>query len=86
MVTVYVDSMGVAFVTFILIVEFPGRRMVVFGSAVIVMLVRFVAFSFTIMASLFIVMLNWNGSVRFVLNIVMLNMVAFLAVKFIGSM
>jgi len=85
-VTVYVDSMSVAFVTFILIVEFPGLSMVVFGSAFIVMLVRFVAFSFTIIASLFIVMLNRNGSVRFVLNIVMLNMVAFLAVKFIGSM
>jgi len=77
--------MSVAFVTFILIIEFPGLRMVVFGSAFTVMLVRFVAFSFTIMASLFIVMLNLNGSVRFVLNIVMLNMVAFLAVKFIGS-
>jgi len=84
-VTVYVDSTSVAFVTFIFIIVLPGVRMVVFGSAFIVMLVRFVAFSCTIMASLFIVMLNWNGSVRFVLNIVMLNMVAFLAVKFIGS-
>jgi len=36
-------------VMFILNVEFPGLSMVVFGSAFIVMLVRFVAFRFLVM-------------------------------------
>jgi len=80
MVTVYVDSTVVALVTFIVIVVFPGVRMVVFGSMFIVMFVLLVAFSFMVIALLFIVRLNWKGSSRSVLNIVMLNCVAFLAV------